>query len=157
MAEFSPWVRWFEQNRLTHDRESFAYLDAGIIDGHWTDTVFVHVRRILGLRTELMVLTIAEVIALTYYGAFADRCPDPVVAAVASSILADERRHVQFHLDRLSPVSAPVRALWWVMAGGSAVVVALDHRRLLHSLNYPPHRFVRDVLRGFAGVSAAAG
>jgi hypothetical protein len=27
MAEFSPWVRWFEQNRLTHDRESFAFGD----------------------------------------------------------------------------------------------------------------------------------
>lgn len=41
-----------------------AYLDAGPMSRHWSDSVFVRLRRSLGLRTELMVLTVAEVIAL---------------------------------------------------------------------------------------------
>lgn len=42
------------------------------------------------LRTELMVLSVAEVGALSYYGGLADAGPDPVVRAVAARIVADE-------------------------------------------------------------------
>lgn len=40
---------------------------------HWSDAIFVRLRRLLGLRTELMVLTVAEVVALSYYGAWLRR------------------------------------------------------------------------------------
>ena len=39
---------------------------------HWSDVAFVRLRRLMGLRTELMVLTVAEVVALSYYGGLAD-------------------------------------------------------------------------------------
>lgn len=137
-----------------------AYLDAEPITAHWSDAVFVRLRRVLGLRTELMVLGVAEVVALSYYGGLADRHPDPVVRAVAGRIVADEHHHVAFQRHRLSagfrhtpPAGrAFAAALWLVVAAGTAVVVAADHAPLLRSIGYRPRRFVSDVLAGFAAL-----
>ncbi|WP_442807194.1 ferritin-like domain-containing protein [Streptomyces sp. NBC_01294] len=74
---------------------------AGTLDGHWSDAVFVRVRRLLGLRVELLVLMIAEVVALGYYRALRDGAADPLTSEVAGRILADEGRHVLFHCLRL--------------------------------------------------------
>jgi hypothetical protein len=55
-----------EQN---HARLLKLLLEAGgtrTITSHWTDAIFVRLRRTLGLRLELMVLMIAEVVALRY-------------------------------------------------------------------------------------------
>jgi hypothetical protein len=54
-----------------------GYLGGKSMRRHWSDAVFVRVRRLMGLRTELMVLTVAEVIALSYYGGLAADDPDP--------------------------------------------------------------------------------
>src|SRR5690606_22315869 len=67
------------------------------LPGHWSDTVFVRLRRLMGLRTELLVLMVAEVVALRYYRALRDGTTDPLTREVAARILADEERHVPFH------------------------------------------------------------
>ena len=103
----------------------------------------------MGLRTELMVLTVAEV--------------DAVVRAVAARIVADEHPHVRFHIDRLRTgfagshigVRAPAFAFWWATAIGATVVVAFDHGPLLDAIGYRRTRFIRDVLADFAKVAAA--
>ncbi len=130
---------------------------------HWSDAVFVRLRRLLGLRTELMVLSVAEVVALSYYGGLSSHGPDPVTRAVAARIVDDEHAHVRFQRDRLragfadSPTSLRVLALvlWWVVAMGATVVVAFDHRSLLDAIGYRRTRFVRDVLADFAPLAAA--
>jgi hypothetical protein len=130
---------------------------------HWSDTVFVRLRRLMGLRTELMVLTVAEVVALSYYGGLATAGPDSVVRAVAARILADEHPHVRFQQDRLragfaeSGVLARLLAfkLWWLTAIGATVVVAFDHGLMLDAIGYRRTRFIRDVLAEFAKVVAA--
>src|SRR6478672_4429129 len=94
---------------------------------HWSDAVFVRLRRLMGLRTELMVLTVAEVVALSYYGGLAADGPDPVVRAVAARIVADEHPHVRFQRDRLRAGFAESRialrllalAFWWMTAIGA--------------------------------------
>jgi hypothetical protein len=129
---------------------------------HWSDAVFVRLRRLMGLRTELMVLTVAEVVALSYYGGLAAAGPDPVVRAVAARIVADEHPHVRFQQDRLRAGFArsgvPLRLLafisWWMIAVGATAVVALDHGPLLGAIGYRRTRFVRDVLTDFAKVAA---
>ncbi|SEH81020.1 Ferritin-like domain-containing protein [Mycolicibacterium rutilum] len=135
-----------------------GYLGGQPMAQHWSDAVFVRLRRLMGLRTELMVLTVAEVVALSYYGGLASACPDPVVRAAAARILADERAHVRFHEQRLrggfADSSAAARALactlWWITAIGATAVVAYDHGRLLAALGYRRHRFARDILGDFA-------
>ena len=117
----------------------------------------------MGLRTELMVLAVAEVVALSYYGGMAADGHDPVVRAVATRIVADEHPHVRFQRDRLragfAESSIPLRllafAFWWLTAIGATVVVAVDHGPLLDAIGYQRTRFIRDVLTDFAKVAAA--
>ncbi|MDX1882788.1 ferritin-like domain-containing protein [Mycolicibacterium sp. 120270] len=140
-----------------------GYLGGRPMRSHWSDAVFVRLRRLMGLRTELLVLTVAEVVALSYYGGLANSGPDPVVRAVAARIVADEHPHVRFQVDRLRAgfagsrvgVRALAFAFWWLTAIGATVVVSYDHGPLLDAIGYRRTRFVRDVLTDFAAVAAA--
>jgi hypothetical protein len=140
-----------------------GYLGGEPMRTHWSDAVFVRLRRLMGLRTELMVLTVAEVVALSYYGGLANSGPDAVTRAVAGRIVADEHPHVRFQTDRLRAgfagsrvgVRALAFAFWWVTAIGATVVVSFDHGPLLDAIGYRRIRFIRDVLSDFAKVAAA--
>ncbi|WP_133119084.1 ferritin-like domain-containing protein [Mycolicibacterium agri] len=140
-----------------------GYLGGQPMRKHWSDAVFVRLRRLMGLRTELMVLAVAEVVALSYYGGLAGAGPDPVVRAVAARIVADEHPHVRFQRDRLRagfadarpPTRAVALAFWWLTAIGATTVVAVDHGRLLDAIGYRRTRFIRDVLADFATLAAA--
>lgn len=136
---------------------------APTIPGHWTDTVFVAVRRSLGLRLELMTLMLAEVVALRYYRALRDGAPDALLRDVAGRILADEERHVPFHVARLRqglgrlpwPGRAAAAAGWWLLMLGATLVVAAGHARALRQVRLAPWRFAVDVLGLFRPVVAA--
>jgi hypothetical protein len=140
-----------------------GYLGGEPMSRHWSDAIFVRLRRLMGLRTELMVLTVAEVVALSYYGGLAAAGPDSVVRTVAARIVDDEHAHVRFQKQRLRAGFAdsrvPVRllafGLWWLTAVGATVVVAVDHGRLLDAIGYRRTRFIRDVLADFSNVVAA--
>lgn len=143
-----------EQSHAVRLASVLRHAGAETIGGHWTDTVFVLVRRGGGLRLELMTLMLAEVVALRYYRALRDGSGDPYVSGIAAGILADEQRHVPFHLDRLrqgfaaAPAAGRIAAAagWWVLMTGAAVVVALDHGGALRALGLSRRRFVVDVL-----------
>lgn len=140
-----------------------TYLGGTPMRKHWSDAVFVRMRRLMGLRTELMVLSVAEIVALSYYGGLSSAGPDPVVRAVAARIVDDERAHVRFQRHRLSAGFAraglPQRmlafGLWWVVAVGATSVVVLDHGSLLDAIGYRRLRFIRDVLADFSAMAAA--
>ena len=140
-----------------------GYLGGKSMRRHWSEAVFVRLRRLMGLRTELMVLTVAEVVALSYYGGLAADGPDPMVRAVAARIVADEHPHVRFQQQRLragfADSGAPMRvlafSLWWVTASGATVGVDLDHGPLLDAIGYRRTRFIRDVLADFAALASA--
>ncbi len=118
-----------------------GYLGGSPMRRHWSDSVFVRLRRLMGLRTELMVLTVAEVVALSYYGGLAAAAPDPVVrAGFAAS--GGTMRLLAF-------------GLWWVTAVGATIAVTFDHGPLLDAPGYRRRRFVRDVLTDFAAVARA--
>ncbi|MGI9601052.1 MAG: ferritin-like domain-containing protein [Acidimicrobiales bacterium] len=120
---------------------------------HWTDHVFVVLRRVKSLRSEVLTLLVAEVIALRYYSALRDGIDNPALADIFGRIHEDEVRHVAFHaatlpehLGRFSgPVRLVVRALWNVLVAVTSVVVALDHGRALAAVGVTRRRFVVDV------------
>ncbi|KDN19910.1 ferritin-like domain-containing protein [Amycolatopsis rifamycinica] len=143
-----------EQNHARLLAELLRAAGVGTIAGHWSDTVFVKLRRALGLRLELMVLLIAEVVALRYYRALRDGAGDPLVAEVAARILADEERHVPFHCHRLrggfpAGVRAVVFGAWRVLLIGVTITVAVDHGPALRRLGVGRREFVADVLTAF--------
>lgn len=157
--EYAAAVRLFVAEERNHARMLGLLLHAAgaaTIDGHWSDAVFIRLRRALGLRFELLVLLVAEVIALRYYRALRDGAEDPLTSEVAARILDDERRHVPFHCERLGAVTPrPVFGAWRVLLAGAALVVAVDHGPALRRLAVTRRRFVLDVLAESGDVLAA--
>jgi len=73
----------------------------GLIAGRWFDRVFVRLRRALELRLELMVLSVSEFIALSYFRPVVTALVTGWASEVAGGILADKERHIRFHAERL--------------------------------------------------------
>ncbi|MFI6043899.1 ferritin-like domain-containing protein [Nocardia sp. NPDC051321] len=160
-------VRLFVAEEINHARMLGLLLAAGgspTIRAHWSDTVFVRLRRALGLRLELMVLMVAEVVALRYYRALRDGTDDTSTAQVAGLILNDELRHVPFHCHRLRVAFAKTSAsarlipvlLWWIVLVGATMVVAADHGPALRRLGVSRTGFVLDVIALFKGIVPTA-
>lgn len=131
---------------------------AGTLGSHWSDAAFVRLRRLLGLRLELLVLMVAEVVALGYYRALRDGGADPLLREVAGRILADEERHVPFHCRRLRegfarvprPARRAVTTAWRLLLAGASVVVVADHGAALRRCGVTRRGFVRDVVSSSA-------
>ncbi|MFJ8747157.1 ferritin-like domain-containing protein [Embleya sp. NPDC127516] len=161
---YTATIRLFVAEEQNHARllaHLLAAAGADTIPGHWSDAVFRRLRRSLGLRLELMVLMVAEVIALPYYRALHDGVGDPLAAEVAARILADEERHVPFHCDvlrtSLADLAPPTRAIavagWWMITAGATAVVVYDHGKALASLGTTRRRFTGHVARDFRAVT----
>ncbi|MGV9940745.1 ferritin-like domain-containing protein [Streptomyces sp. NPDC003401] len=155
--DYARAVRLFVAEERNHARLLARLPAAGgrpTLAGHWTDTVFVRLRRLMGLRLELLVLTIAEVVAPRYYRALRDGADDPLTTDVAGRILADEEHPVPFHRERLHacpaelprPVRRPVTASWRLLLFAVSLVVAVDHGPGLRRLGLGRRRFVADVM-----------
>ncbi|MBO2445697.1 ferritin-like domain-containing protein [Actinomadura barringtoniae] len=157
-ADYSAAVRVFIAEEQNHARMLALLLEAGgaePIPGHWSDAIFVRLRRMLGLRTELLVLLAAEFVALTYYRALRDGTDDPLISEVAALILADEERHVPFHCGRLSGLPQVGIRLWQAFLAGTAAVAAADHAPALATLGMSRRRFVSTVMTESKQVTAA--
>ncbi|MFG2654382.1 ferritin-like domain-containing protein [Streptomyces sp. NPDC048425] len=156
-AAYTRAVQLFVAEEQNHARLLGLLLGAGGVPpltSHWSDTVFVRLRRLLGLRLELLVLMVAEVVALRYYRALRDGTDDVLTTRVAGAILADEERHVPFHCERLReafarmprPVGRLVLLGWRALLLAAALVVACDHGPALRGFGVGRVRFVRDVV-----------
>ncbi|MFF3466670.1 ferritin-like domain-containing protein [Streptomyces sp. NPDC002619] len=156
-ADYAQAVRLFVAEEQNHARLLALLLAAGgmpTLSGHWSDTVFVRLRRLMGLRLELLVLMIAEVVALRYYRALRDGTDDALTSDVAGRILLDEQRHVPFHCERLHASLAelprltrrPVLVGWQLLLLTVSLVVTADHGRALRGLGVGRLRFVADVM-----------
>lgn len=165
-AEYASAVRMFVAEERNHARLLALLLasgDAPTIASHWSDRIFVTLRRALGLRLELLVLMIAEVVALRYYRALRDGGEDALTREVAGRVLADEERHVPFHCHRLRralrPLPAQARVLvtsgWRAALAVACLVVAVDHGPALQRLGVGRGRFAVEVVRSSGPIAAA--
>src|ERR1700679_4043476 len=78
-----------------------------IITSHWSFTAFCLCRRVLGVRFELQVLTLTELVSTGYYRMLRKHSPDGPLAAMCELILRDEAGHVAFQRDRLMESGCP--------------------------------------------------
>jgi 4-hydroxy-3-methylbut-2-enyl diphosphate reductase len=127
-------LRLFVQEEQRHAELLALYLKrerTGLLSRQWTNGVFRRCRNVMGLELMLSVLLSAELMARVYYAALSRATEDPVLRALCSRILRDERWHVRFQCDHLEHMRANRPALmkmlthWTERVGFRAVCVAV--------------------------------
>jgi hypothetical protein len=61
------------------------------------ERLFTYARRLFGTRAKLVVLLVAEIVGIAFYGALARRLPDGTLKGALEDILYDEDAHLRFH------------------------------------------------------------
>ncbi|MBX7115444.1 MAG: hypothetical protein K1X64_14035 [Myxococcaceae bacterium] len=124
-------------------------LDGQLLKHAWAAKAFTHARQWVGVRFKLLVLLVAEVIGIAFYGLISRALPGRGLKAALAQLCDDEEQHLRFHCQffaaqAVNPLShALLRLAWWPLALAAGLAVLWDHRA---------------ALRGFhIGIGAAAG
>ncbi|HAV62434.1 MAG TPA: hypothetical protein DCY13_08735 [Verrucomicrobiales bacterium] len=132
------------------------------IKTHWSFRAFCRVRRWLGVRFELQVLLLTELVSTAYYRVLQRYVDDPAIHQMCALILRDEGGHVDFHRDRLahanpSPAS-PLGALWqvqfWLCGLAAASVLWVNHGPCLFPFGAGNREYFGEVHREIGGFIA---
>jgi hypothetical protein len=126
-----------------------------IITSHWSFTAFCFCRRVLGVRFEMQVLTLTELVSTAYYRMLRDHSPDGPLAAMCELILRDEAGHVAFQRDRLAGRDCPkpgMRGWLWriqfLLCGYvAASVLWISHATCLKAIGGSHGEFFSKVTR----------
>ena len=108
-------IRWFIREENAHSGYLKAYMDHYCVRAREhvvLDQVFRRLRRLAGLRCEVMVLVTAEMIALSYYDALKDATQSCALKALCRQMLHDEIPHVMFQSYTLSHFKNPFYVEW---------------------------------------------
>jgi hypothetical protein len=146
---------WF-----TEEREHARLLGAAVarfggrcIHSHWSFTAFCLTRRWLGVRFELTVLLLTEIVSTVYYRLLHRHGADPALRSMCRLILRDEIGHVAFHRDRLARAARAGRTryglgweAWFRLLGLTAAsVLWVNHAPGLRALGARDGEFYREV------------
>ena len=126
-----------------------------IITSHWSFTAFCWCRRWLGVRFELQVLTLTELVSTAYYRMLHRYSPDGPLAAMCELILRDEGGHVAFQCDRIAEGGAPKRGwrgwFWcaqFLLCGyGAGTVLWLSHAPCLKAIGGTRGEYYAEITR----------
>jgi hypothetical protein len=148
---------WFAEER-EHARllgEAVARFGGRCIRGHWSFTAFCLVRKWFGVRFELTVLLLTEIVSTVYYRLLLRHGQDPALRALCRLILRDEIGHVSFHRDRLARQArhgaARFGRLWAgrfrLLGLAAATVLWVNHAPGLKAVGATRRAFYRAVWR----------
>jgi hypothetical protein len=146
---------WFAEER-EHSRllgNAVARFGGRCIEGHWSFSVFCFTRKWFGIRFELTVLLLTEIVSTVYYRLLRKHCPDEAVRAMCRLILRDESGHVAFHRDRLARNSAKAaiyrsplwRMVFRTLGFAAGTMLWLNHAPCLRALGGTTAEFYRGV------------
>ncbi len=142
-------IQLYIEEEWRHARELSLIIGAlggQLLQAHWTNGAFTACRRLLGLRTKMMTLAIAEVVGIVYYRALASGVGSPALASSLRRIADEESQHLDFQADFFDHAIASrpawlrsgyrllLRALMAAILCAAIVVLLLDHGRLLRSV-----------------------
>jgi hypothetical protein len=159
-------VQLYVEEEWRHARELALIVDAlggQLQTAHWTNGAFTACRRILGLRTKMMTLAIAEVIGIVYYRALARGVGSPALAISLRRIADEESRHLDFqaaffeHAVTLVPAARRtayrrlLQAMMLAVLLAALLVLLLDHGRILRQANADVLGLVKASWRELSG------
>jgi hypothetical protein len=115
-------------------------------------------RRLLGLRTKMLVLAAAEVVGVAVYRRIRDGVASPVIASAVDDIVRDELDHLDFQsllwsriiatFGPLSGIAAPAIGLAFAgVLAAATLTVTLEHHEALRQLGTGPAAFARECVR----------
>ena len=117
--------------------------------------MFCWVRRRFGVKFELTVLLLTEVVSTVYYRLLHRHGDDPALRSMCRLVLRDEVGHVAFHRDRLARQSrgrvsrygAWWEARWRCLGLAAATMLWVNHAPALKALGATRGEFYRDIRR----------
>ncbi len=128
-------------------------LGGTLIERNWTDRLFVATRRMMGLRTKVLVLLAAEVVGICYYHLLAEKLAGTPMAVWLAEIVEDEKTHLEFHCAFLRR-QTPRRwqrwafvAAWRTTMALAAIAVLIDHRAAIRDLSLDRREILRRWVR----------
>ncbi|MBY0548589.1 MAG: hypothetical protein K2W95_15065 [Candidatus Obscuribacterales bacterium] len=159
-ADYSRCVDLFIREEQSHGQllgEVVLSLGGTLLTWHWTDVAFIFLRRILGLKTEILILQIAEIIGKCFYKCVADKVENETLREVFSVIVLDEIAHMHFHSEflakQLGTLSWMTRVVvhyaWCVIFNTACFVFILDHKASLDALGISSSEFVARCSKEF--------
>jgi hypothetical protein len=148
---------WFAEER-EHARllaAAVARFGGRCITGHWSFTAFCLTRKWFGVRFELTVLLLTEIVSTVYYRLLRRHCQDPALRAACRLILRDEIGHVAFHRDRLARAARAGRfgyGMTWearfrLLGLAAASMLWINHAPGLRALGASGAEFYSEVWR----------
>jgi hypothetical protein len=159
-------VQLYIEEEWRHARELALIIRAlggELQTAHWTNGAFTACRRILGLRTKMMTLAIAEVVGIVYYRALAHGVGSAALAVSLCRIADEESRHLDFQaafFERaisLAPRWARTPYRWllrgqlFAILAAALIVLLLDHGRVLRSAGATARGLVSASWRELSG------
>jgi len=143
---------WFAEER-EHARllaAAVARFGGRCIRGHWSFTVFCLARKRFGVRFELTVLLLTEIVSTVYYRLLRRHGKDPALRSMCRLILRDEVGHVAFHRDRLARGGRAAYGMLWeirfrTLGLAAASMLWLNHAAGLRALGASGTEFYRGV------------
>lgn len=125
------------------------------ITSHWSFTTFCLCRRVLGVRFELQVLLLTELVSTAYYRVLHAHSPDAPLAEMCRLILRDEAGHVAFHRERLAHAgrsSLGLSGAWWqtqfwLLGHAAAMMLWANHGPCLTAIGGTKREYFHEVRR----------
>lgn len=125
------------------------------ITSHWSFSAFCLCRRLLGVRFELQVLLLTELVSTAYYRVLRGHSPDVPLADMCALILRDEAGHVTFHRDRLADAGrsslglrgAFWQAQFWILGHAAAAMLWVNHGPCLTAIGGSRQEYFGEVQR----------
>ncbi|MDB6020523.1 MAG: hypothetical protein JWQ04_380 [Pedosphaera sp.] len=125
------------------------------IKSHWSFTAFCLCRRALGVRFELQILLLTELVSTAYYRVLCAHSPDAPVADMCRLILRDEAGHVAFHRDRLADAGRSSLGLggafwqtqFWIFGHAAAAMLWVNHGACLTAIGGSRREYFHEVRR----------
>jgi hypothetical protein len=132
------------------------------ITSHWSFSAFYAVRKWMGVRFELQVLLLTELVSTAYYHVLQRHVDDPAIHQMCHLILRDEGGHVDFHRDRLAHANpSPTTlfgAVWqlqfWLNGLAAASVLWTSHGPSLFQFGANTREYFTEVQREIGGFIA---
>lgn len=126
-----------------------------IISSHWSFSAFCLCRRAPGVRFELQVLLLTELVSTACYRLMRNHSPDGALTAMCELILRDEAGHVAFHRDRLAGdarTNETLRDLAWetqfrTLGYAAATMLWVNHRAGLTAIGGSAAEYYAEVRR----------